>query len=274
MIRFSYNKLYIFCFISFLLSSSYIYGKEFTIKWNKNPNSIKYVVELSKTKDFKVINKRLTIKGLRTQLELDVGIYYVRVYGINRDKSKTKYSSIRRIVIRYSANKYSYKKNNKIYVSAYPNIDFLFKSGKGSLYYAIDSQKFKKYRKKDLIKINQEKEYILHYYFIKNAKKTAIQKVNLIVDKTFPAYSILVNGTHKKSRNIKISKNREIRITAKDKGSGVKEILYAYKDDHVYYLYKGYIPLLNKKVFRIYFKLVDNVGNTSPVYYRNISLLK
>jgi hypothetical protein len=130
---------------------------------------------------------------------------------------------------------------------------------------------FKKYKKDKAINVKKEGEYILYYYFVKGGKTSSLRSTKLIIDNTFPSYNILLNNViQKKAKDIIVPKGADIVIDAKDGGSGVKEILYAYEDKNIYHLYKGYISVSGKKPFYIYFKLIDNVGNATPIYSTRI----
>ncbi|MDH4129418.1 MAG: hypothetical protein OEV44_11715, partial [Spirochaetota bacterium] len=85
------------------------------------------------------------------------------------------------------------------------------------------------------------------------------------IDKSPPDFMIISNGKDvSKEKIINIKTDSFLEIKGIDNSSGVKEILYSY-DEKIFYIYEDGIYISDKKPFKLYFKLIDNVGNTTPL---------
>ena len=99
----SFNKKYVFKIIYILilvLFVSMVYGKEITLRWIKSENINKYILEVSKDRQFIKIDKTIETKENSIKISLDEGLYYIRVAGVSDRGIKGYYSNTRVVEIK------------------------------------------------------------------------------------------------------------------------------------------------------------------------------
>ncbi len=255
------------------LLSINLFAKEFTLTWKKEEQSVKYSIEIAKDLDFKNILNSYEVSNNQLKLDLDIGVYYVRVCGFDKENIKTKYTPPRMIIIRYQGKQTIHQVEKNLYVPkdfAF-TLDFLQKKQpKKALYYKTNGKKFIKYQN-EKISFSVIKKYNLSYYYSEKKAEKDIHLMTIDVDNAAPDYKILVNDKAiDKEKPIKAKVNETIKIVGLDNGSGIKEILYKKSNNNIYYLYKDPIIVSNKEPFTLYFKLVDKVGNVSEVFVKKV----
>ncbi len=253
-----------------MTSSQPLIAKSFTLKWLKEKRSVQYVIEVSKDKAFTKISQTLNSPNNSKVIDLPVGIYFIRVYGLDKAGKKSKYTPVRQITVRYKNYDRTFKKDDKIFVPKYLSLDFLVKKKPDAkLYYKI-KKKFILYTK-DMIYMGKSGKKTLRYYFKdKNGAKGEKKSITLWVDGEAPDYDVLVDKvSYSDKKVVKARVGSEITIVANDDDSGVREVLYSF-DKKVFYFYDSPIPVSDSTPFTLYFKIIDNVGNVTRLYKRKV----
>ncbi|GMT50252.1 MAG: hypothetical protein IEMM0008_1791 [bacterium] len=254
-----------------MTSSQLLIAKSFTLKWLKEKRSVQYVIEVSKDKAFTKISQILNSPSNSKVIDLPIGIYFIRVYGLDKAGRKSKYTPVRQITVRYKNYERIFKRDNKVFVPKYLSLDFLAKKKPDAkLYYKI-KKKFILYTTNDMIYMGKSGKKTLRYYFKdKNGAKSEKKSITFWVDKKAPDHDVLVDKvsySDKKVINVRV--RGEISIVAGDDDSGVREILYSF-DKQVFYFYDSPIPITDSTSFTLYFKIIDNVGNVTRLYKKKV----
>ncbi|MDH5682366.1 MAG: hypothetical protein OEZ36_12305, partial [Spirochaetota bacterium] len=240
----------------------------------KEAQSESYVVEISKTLDFKKIYQKKEFKTNKATLDLPVGVYFIRFYGVDENGDKTGYSPVRKVTLRYRANYTPIKQKDQHIAPKTFTLAFLeAENPKKQLYYSINNSKFKKY-KGEAYSLDSGKKHSISYYFSDSKQvktnKDSIKTLSLIVDDQAPTFSVTVGKKDfTKSDAINAPVDSVIKIKGQDKLSGLKEILYSY-DNKKFFLYEYGIDVYDLEPFTIYFKLVDNVGNSTKIIKKKV----
>lgn len=131
-------------------------------------------------------------------------------------------------------------------------------SGVENIYYSIDGAAYQPY--KEVIKIEQEKEYVLKYYAVDNVGNVEeVHEHILVLDKKAPVTKLEIEGD--RHENI-ISGRSKIVLKADDNGVGTKTIYYTL-DDGTEKVYKTPISAayISQDDHAITYYAVDKVGN-------------
>ena len=258
-----------------ILLNSEMFAKKFTLTLEKEAKSKKYVVEISQSLDFKKLYLKKEFNTNQATLDLPVGVYFLRFYGLDENGEKTKYSPVRKVTLRYPINYRPIELKDKIIAPKTFTLEFLMdKAQDKQLYFSINNSKYKKY-KGEAYSLDPAKTHKISYYFTdpkknKNLNKD-IQSASIIIDTKAPTYSITIgkqNFTRKKE--ITAPLDSVIKINGKDNLSGVREILYSF-DNKKFFLYEYGIDVYDLEPFTLYFKLVDKVGNSTVVYKKKVT---
>ncbi len=259
--------------IILFLSLNYVHSAKFTLKWVKNPLFVKYFIEVSDKKDFSGKKQIFSTENAYYELDLDIGVHFIRIQGFDKDNVKSKYSPIRKIIIRYKNYYNPFLKSEGVFIVPQVfKLDFLQKKEpQKTLYYKIDDDTFIQY-KNEALSLSPDKDHKIQYTF-SNKKSKNIKTITIKVDITPPKYKIIVEKKELTDiKEIKVKHNTDLIIKGIDDISGVKEILYSY-DKEIFYrtqdnnpIKKIQIKIKKKKPFTLYFKLIDNVGNVTPLH--------
>lgn len=262
-------KAICFIFLLFFAVNDILNAKTFLLKWRKEEKTVKYIIEIAKDKKFTELLYKYESTTHSKVFNLPIGIYFVRVYGLDKKNVKSEYSPVRKMIIRLQKYMYIHREGNKIYVPEKFTLDFLKKENeKGILYYKLKSNDFIKYTG-EMIKLTKNQR--MSYYFLKKGKEGKIKSFSLIVDSSPPKYQLSTNEIPlSKEKYIQLKSESLLEITGKDDLSGVKEILYSY-DKKIFYLYVESIFIYQKTPFTLYFKLIDRVGNVTPIYEKKVT---
>ncbi len=265
------NCKVILIFLLIILASQPLTAKSFTLKWLKEKRSIKYVIEVSKDKEFTKIINTLNSPINSKVMDLPIGIYFIRVYGLDKEGKKSKYTPVRQITVRYQNYERIFQKDDKFFVPKYLSLDFLVKKKPASrLYYKVNKKKFLLYTDDRIYMGKSGKKTLRYYYKDKSGAKSKKKSITFWVDGDTPDYDLLVDkGSYADKKVINVRVGGEINIVASDDDSGVREILYSF-DKKVFYFYDSPIPITNSNPFTLYFKVIDNVGNVTRLHKKDV----
>ncbi len=265
------NYKVILIFLLIIPMSQPLKAKSFTLKWLKEKRSVQYVIEVSKDKDFTKIVSTLNSSINSKVMDLPVGIYFIRVYGLDKEGKKSKYTPVRQITVRYQNYERVYQKDSKFFVPRYLSLDFLVKKKPASkLYYKVNRKKFLLYTNNRIYMGKSGEKTLRYYYKDKSGAKSKKKSITFWVDGDSPDYDMFVDKvsySDKKLINVRVG--GEINIVASDDDSGVREILYSF-DKKVFYFYDSPIPVTDSTPFTLYFKVIDNVGNVTRLQKKKV----
>ena len=82
------KKIFVTLILFPLIFTQLCFSKEFTLKWEKEDNSVRYILEIAKDKEFtQILYQYETFSNSKT-LDLPIGSYYMRVHGLDRNNKK------------------------------------------------------------------------------------------------------------------------------------------------------------------------------------------
>lgn len=265
-------------FIIFTLSNL-CSAKSFNLKWKPESKSLFYIIEISKEKSFKSLYKELKHKNNAIKLDLPLGTYYIRVCGVDKYDKKSKYTPVRKVVIRYNRYTRIVKEGDKYYTPKEFDLYFLLDQQKNKKLFYLLIQKdiffdktkadFKQYNYSNLI-VDVNGVYSLYYYYIaSDNSKSKINNIDLYIDSNAPKISFQIEEKIISGDFFRIERGKELVILAEDNESGIREILYSF-DKKTFFHYDYPIIINQKKEFQIFVKVIDKVGNSTKLIKKNI----
>lgn len=155
--------------------------------------------------------------------------------------------------------------NSKLKLTAVDNY-----SGVKDLYYSFDGKKWEQYTGPIPFPKAQKTFKLLYYAVDSVGNKSDINEsmaqrggvFTTFVDLTPPTISYTIENYYKYGDTVFISPQSRIRVTARDKESGLKLIYYQVDNDSVY-VYKHPLNLITEGEHKLSFSALDNVNNIS-----------
>jgi len=265
------NRLPLIIFVLTTILSQTVYSKEFTLHWKKEEKSVSYIIEIARDKEFSNIIYHYQPRENLMKLDLPIGDYFIRVAGIDGAGVKSKYTPIREVILRPPFTPSVFPTADKIYVPQNFTLHFLKRNSvKTKLFYKLRNKNFIEYQGKRFW-LKKGESQRLAYYYITDGKKSSVETFTLIADVTPPQYKLISDGNiYNNSNLITVKMGSSIEILGEDDLSGIREILYSYNKKE-FLLYQGPIDIDDLTPFTLYFKILDRVGNSSPLYEKKVT---
>ncbi|MBN1949825.1 MAG: hypothetical protein JW801_01390 [Bacteroidales bacterium] len=158
-----------------------------------------------------------------------------------------------------------YREGNKLHIGGNAVINLASKdagSGVGNIYFSLDGAAYQPFS--SVIKLEQEKEYMLKYYAVDHVGNVEeVHEQVLVLDKNAPVSNLEIEGD--RHENV-ISARSKIILSTDDKGTGVKVIYYVIDENaEKAYTYPIQAAYLSQDEHSISYYAIDKVGNKEAV---------